>query len=722
MVSIGSLRYDIIADTEQFQKGIVATRREMTAAKRIFNETRSPVENLGIELEGMGRLLAKGANDPETFARAVAKMGAEIEGGTEAQQRFIDGLRRQAKAIQDSTGYIRALTDEESAMINRLNAGADAAEKQIAVTNRQSIETERLAAELREAKNEEQRQKQAIQRGIQVTRQAETATERYAREVAELNDLARRGAIDQKTLQRSIANLRNESTKAKKDIRGLSSGLTDVKNNVALMVKGFVAFQATRAVIGGVADELARVDEVAKTSRKLGFVANELIGIRLAGEEMAGMMSGSVDMALQRMTRRLSEAANGTGEAKAAIEELRLDAGKLNSAGPAQAFREIADAIRMVEDPADRLRLAFKLFDSEGASLVNVLNEGSGAVDDFIAKADELGLSFDSVDASNIEAANDAITEMKASAGDATRELTAILSPALKEAADAVTNAIRWYKFARDELAKMAAKVTGAEIVGGEFGDGRFDEIAAAQRKRTEAAMQAKKEAEEFKAIQESNIAQIKRMEQDRADSHIAAIQKETQALKEKAKALVGNDPGNVPEPEPPPKPAFGASPADIAESERKIAQAQKEMAEAKKELELAQKEADRVAVQEDLEAQGQRIAESLQTPFDRLVSDLADLEVLVNVGALDSETADKERQRIESEAQDKQDLKAIVASVAQRGSREEYRLIAQAVNGKQDRAEQQRREQIKIATAQKEAMERAANKLEELEPAESIG
>lgn len=722
MVSIGSLRYDIIADTEQFQKGIIATRRELTAAKRLFKDTRSPIEELGIELEGMGRLLAKGANDPETFARAVAKIGDEVEGGREAQQRFIEGLRQQAKEIQDNTGYVRALTAEESALINRLNAGADAAEKQIAVTNRQSIETERLAAELREAKNEEQRQKQAIQRGIQVTRQAETATERYAREVAELNDLARRGAIDQKTLQRSIANLRNESTKAKKDIRGLSSGLTDVKNNVALMVKGFVAFQATRAVIGGVADELARVDEVAKTSRKLGFVANELIGIRLAGEELAGMMSGSVDMALQRMTRRLSEAANGTGEAKAAIEELRLDAGKLNSAGPAQAFREIADAIRMVEDPADRLRLAFKLFDSEGASLVNVLNEGSGAVDDFIAKADELGLSFDSVDASNIEAANDAITEMKASAGDATRELTAILSPALKEAADAVTNAIRWYKFARDELAKMAAKVTGAEIVGGEFGDGRFDEIAAAQRKRTEAAMQAKKEAEEFKAIQESNIAQIKRMEQDRADSHIAAIQKETQALKEKAKALVGNDPGNVPEPEPPPKPAFGASPADIAESERKIAQAQKEMAEAKKELELAQKEADRVAVQEDLEAQGQRIAESLQTPFDRLVSDLADLEVLVNVGALDSETADKERQRIESEAQDKQDLKAIVASVAQRGSREEYRLIAQAVNGKQDRAEQQRREQIKIATAQKEAMERAANKLEELEPAESIG
>ena len=74
MVSIGSLRYDIVADTAQFQKGITASRRELTAAKRVFLDTRTPAENLGIEIEGLNRLLKKGAIDVRTYNRAVGEL------------------------------------------------------------------------------------------------------------------------------------------------------------------------------------------------------------------------------------------------------------------------------------------------------------------------------------------------------------------------------------------------------------------------------------------------------------------------------------------------------------------------------------------------------------------------------------------------------------------------------------------------------------------------
>jgi hypothetical protein len=47
---------------------------------------------------------------------------------------------------------------------------------------------------------------------------------------------------------------------------------------------------------------------------------------------------------------------------------------------------DVADVAR-IEDPAERVRLAFKLFDSEGVALVNLLRGGSGALEEMRERA-----------------------------------------------------------------------------------------------------------------------------------------------------------------------------------------------------------------------------------------------------------------------------------------------------------------------------------------------
>ncbi|HET9337198.1 MAG TPA: hypothetical protein VFO12_12420 [Sphingomicrobium sp.] len=83
-------------------------------------------------------------------------------------------------------------------------------------------------------------------------------------------------------------------------------------------------------------------------------------------------------MALQRFTRRAAEAAQGTGEAKDALAQmgiaLRDQSGNLRRSE--DLLGDIADAFALIEDPAERVRLAFKLFDSEGVALVNLLSDG----------------------------------------------------------------------------------------------------------------------------------------------------------------------------------------------------------------------------------------------------------------------------------------------------------------------------------------------------------
>jgi hypothetical protein len=48
---------------------------------------------------------------------------------------------------------------------------------------------------------------------------------------------------------------------------------------------------------------------------------------------------------------------------------------------------DVADAFARIEHPAERVRVAFKLFDSEGVALVNLLADGSGALEEMRAGA-----------------------------------------------------------------------------------------------------------------------------------------------------------------------------------------------------------------------------------------------------------------------------------------------------------------------------------------------
>ena len=56
---------------------------------------------------------------------------------------------------------------------------------------------------------------------------------------------------------------------------------------------------------------------------------------------------------------------------------------------------DVADAFARIEDPAERVRLAFKLFDSEGVALVNLLSDGGGALEEMRERARGLGIVLD---------------------------------------------------------------------------------------------------------------------------------------------------------------------------------------------------------------------------------------------------------------------------------------------------------------------------------------
>lgn len=180
-----------------------------------------------------------------------------------------------------------------------------------------------------------------------------------------------------------------------------------------------------------VRSSLNATDSLAKTASKIGTTTEALGALRYAAD-LTGVSTTTMDMALQRFTRRTAEAAQGMGEAKGAIRELGINAQELNRMPLDKRMVVLADAFSNVESESDRLRLAFKLFDSEGAALVNTLSQGSDGLKAMLGEARSLGLAMSTTAASGVEDTVDSLTKLQALFKGVRDQTVAAFAPAIE--------------------------------------------------------------------------------------------------------------------------------------------------------------------------------------------------------------------------------------------------------------------------------------------------
>lgn len=178
----------------------------------------------------------------------------------------------------------------------------------------------------------------------------------------------------------------------KKSADRVEKSVQNIKRGVAIIAGAFVSGKVVQGISRLVQETAALGDSVDKVSEKLGINSQALQELRFAAGQ-TGVQQRTLDMALQRFARRTAEAAQGTGEAKDALAQMGIQLkdsqGRLR---PVESlFGDVAEAMSKTKGDGDRLRLAFKLFDSEGAALVNTLKNGRGALDALRKTARETG-------------------------------------------------------------------------------------------------------------------------------------------------------------------------------------------------------------------------------------------------------------------------------------------------------------------------------------------
>jgi len=254
--------------------------------------------------------------------------------------------------------------------------------------------------------------------------------------------------------------------------KGMNVATKALGGFVGLAGKVTIALTAvTAAFTALVVRQSAYIDRIGKVAKVTGLSAETLQKFRFAAEQ-AGVSGDNASLAIRRFSRRLGEAQKGTGELLPALKKLGIDTraadGSFKSAE--QVLKEFADGIANTENESEKLALAFKAFDSEGAELVTTLNQGAAGLEDMFTKAEALGGVLSTTAIQGVEDFNDSFNELQTLIAGVSNQFVASLAPALEKITEAFTEFLietvdaqggmeNFGKFLKDQFIQGVVKV-----------------------------------------------------------------------------------------------------------------------------------------------------------------------------------------------------------------------------------------------------------------------
>ncbi|MAO95459.1 MAG: phage tail tape-measure protein [Citromicrobium sp.] len=192
---------------------------------------------------------------------------------------------------------------------------------------------------------------------------------------------------------------------------------------------------ATAAGVAMIRSGLQTVDAQAKLAQSLGTTVASIQTLERAGE-LAGVSMSGIEQATKDLTRRLSQAAAGTGPAADALDRLGLSANELIALPLDQRVGAINAAIESFVPAAERAAVAGQLFGEEGSIAMSRIDTATlrQATEDVLA----FGVVVSEQDADQIERTNDAISRLGLIWRGLSNQLAVAAAPALEAVANAM--------------------------------------------------------------------------------------------------------------------------------------------------------------------------------------------------------------------------------------------------------------------------------------------
>lgn len=230
-------------------------------------------------------------------------------------------------------------------------------------------------------------------------------------------DLALESAAFQRDMRKATSDLQKSATRMRISMRNVERATNNVQRQFAQLRGAAVALAGALAVrqfaqfARNAIDSAGAIQDVAQ---KVGLTTKSLQQLRFAAEQ-TGVAQTTLDMAMQRFSRRLGEVAQGQGELLKTAQQYNVSIRDSDGAmrSNVDVLKDFAEVIRAAESDQERLRIGFKLFDSEGAALANTLKEGRVGLERYMEQAVAFGAVMSSQVIAQAKLASDSLAALQ---------------------------------------------------------------------------------------------------------------------------------------------------------------------------------------------------------------------------------------------------------------------------------------------------------------------
>lgn len=268
------------------------------------------------------------------------------------------------------------------------------------------------------------------------------------------------------------------------DTRGLVAGVTRAELTLGNLRKTAVAGTAVLAkfaaagagaAAGALTALYARtapmIDASAKLADRLNMSTKALGGLQLQAK-MSGVSAEMLTGALDRMTISIGKAVDEGGALAKSFKDIGLDLTELSGLSADEQFKKIADAIGGLKTVTAQAAAATEIFGRSGVQMLNMLREGSSAIDEAQKRAEAYGTALSRVDAAKVELANDAWENAQEAMQGMANRITVKLAPLVEALATMFSDAALdagGFKDAIDNAFNTGIRVAGffADVVQG---------------------------------------------------------------------------------------------------------------------------------------------------------------------------------------------------------------------------------------------------------------
>lgn len=238
-------------------------------------------------------------------------------------------------------------------------------------------------------------------------------------------------------LQRADQNVDRSTRMMDRHLRRVDTAMDRLNRSAQRMGLGLGAlagYFSVRQVSRWAGEINTAADEVGKLSTQLDLSTDRIQEYQFAAE-LSGVSTSDLQNNLARLTRRIGEARQGTGEFARVARDLGIS---VNSTE--EAFNDVADAIQRSRDANESARIAQAAFGQSGRVMVRMLRDGSDGLREMAEQAHRSGrvMREEAIDA--IQQYNDNMHILRGQFRGIANDMMTAMMPALADVTEALKN------------------------------------------------------------------------------------------------------------------------------------------------------------------------------------------------------------------------------------------------------------------------------------------